>query len=63
VDQQQVADAAGVAVNTLRAMEAAGAGPVKTGTLTLARVQEALEAAGVEFITDDRLGVRLRAKS
>jgi transcriptional regulator with XRE-family HTH domain len=59
VDQQQLADSAGVNVNTIRNMEARGAAPITSGALTVRNVQIALEALGIEFLNHSRPGVRL----
>ena len=59
VNQQQVADSAGVNVNTIRNMEARGAGPITSGAVTVHNVQVALEALGIEFLNHARPGVRL----
>jgi transcriptional regulator with XRE-family HTH domain len=59
VDQQQLADSAGVNVNTIRNMEARGAAPITSGALTVRNVQMALEALGIEFLNHSRPGVRL----
>src|ERR1700720_4369500 len=63
VDQQQVADSAGVNVNTIRNMEARGAGPITSGAVTVHNVQVALEALGIEFLNHARPGVRLSMPS
>jgi transcriptional regulator with XRE-family HTH domain len=57
--QEQLADAAGVAVRTLISFEAGDRKPYQR---TLAAIRSALEAAGVEFIAQDDggPGVRLR---
>jgi transcriptional regulator with XRE-family HTH domain len=60
VDQQQVADSAGVNVNTIRNMEARGAKPITSSAVTVRNVQLALEALGIEFLNHSRPGVRLR---
>jgi len=60
VDQQQVADSAGVNVNTIRNMEARGAKPITSSAVTVRRVQLALEALGIEFLNHAQPGVRLR---
>jgi hypothetical protein len=60
VDQQQVADGAKVNVNTIRNMEAAGAGAITSGAVTVRNVQMVLEEFGVEFLNHDQPGVRLR---
>jgi transcriptional regulator with XRE-family HTH domain len=59
VDQQQVADSAGVNVNTIRNMEARGAKPITSSAVTVRRVQLALEALGIEFLNHSQPGVRL----
>jgi transcriptional regulator with XRE-family HTH domain len=56
-NQQQLADAAGVGVATIRLFET-GKGEQRRSTLTV--IRQALEAAGVEFMNGDRPGVRLR---
>jgi transcriptional regulator with XRE-family HTH domain len=63
VDQQQIADSAGVNVNTIRNMEARGAGPITSGAVTVHNVQVALEALGIEFLNHARPGVRLSMPS
>jgi transcriptional regulator with XRE-family HTH domain len=59
VDQQQVADAAGVNVNTIRNMEARGAELITSSAVTVRNVQLALEALGIEFLNHAQPGVRL----
>src|ERR1700731_3049727 len=59
VDQQQVADSAGVNVNTIRNMEARGAEPITSSAVTVRNVQLALEALGIEFLNHAQPGVRL----
>ena len=59
VDQQQVADSAGVNVNTIRNMEARGVEPITSSAVTVHNVQVALEALGIEFLNHSRPGVRL----
>jgi transcriptional regulator with XRE-family HTH domain len=63
VDQQQVADSAGVNVNTIRNMEARGAEPITSSAVTVHSVQVALEALGIEFLNHARPGVRLAIPS
>jgi hypothetical protein len=60
VDQQQVADAAKINVNTVRNMEARGFEPITSGAVTVRNVQTALEAWGIEFLNHGQPGVRLR---
>ena len=58
--QAALAEAAGVSVPTIKAMESRG--PGKSSMDTVNAVQRALEAAGVEFIPENGggAGVRLR---
>jgi transcriptional regulator with XRE-family HTH domain len=63
VDQQQVADSAGVNVNTIRNMEARRAEPITSSAVTVRNVQVALEALGIEFLNHARPGVRLSIPS
>ena len=58
-NQQQLADAAGVGVATIRLFEA-GKGEQRRSTLSV--IRQALEAAGVEFTNGDQPGVRLRKR-
>lgn len=64
MEQLQLADAAGVSVNTVRNMEASGADPVRGRVDTLSKLKAALEAAGIEFIPENGggAGVRLKKK-
>jgi hypothetical protein len=59
-EQQQLADAASVHVNTIRKMEAKGRAEITSAADVLRRVQTALERFGVEFLDNDSPGVRLR---
>jgi transcriptional regulator with XRE-family HTH domain len=59
-DQKAVAEKTGVGINTVRSMEAAGAGNVRSRTDTLDAIIAALEAGGIEFTNGDQPGVRLR---
>jgi transcriptional regulator with XRE-family HTH domain len=58
-DQPKLAKAARVAIGTVRRMESFE-GTIQSHTGTLLRVQTALERGGIEFLDDDRPGVRLR---
>lgn len=58
-EQQQLADAAGVAINTIRRMES-GDGPIKANADTLRKVERALIEAGLELLNHGAPGVRLR---
>jgi transcriptional regulator with XRE-family HTH domain len=59
-NQQQLADAAGIGVATVRLFEV-GKGEQRRSTLKL--ITQALEAAGVELTNGDQPGVRLRKSS
>src|SRR5580658_2975905 len=61
VDQEYVAERAGLNVNTIRNMEAAGNGPISGRSANVQLVQRALEDASVEFLNHGQPGVRLRA--
>ena len=58
-DQAQLAKSARVAIGTIRRMESFDAA-IGSQTATLLKVQTALEKGGVEFLDDDRPGVRLK---
>ena len=60
VEQSDLAQAAGVHVNTIRKMEWKGAAEITSGADVVRKVQLALEAAGVEFLNHGRPGVRLK---
>ncbi len=62
VDQQQLADSAGVNVNTVRNMEARGTKPITSSAVTVRRVQLAMETLGIEFLNHAHPGVRLRKR-
>jgi transcriptional regulator with XRE-family HTH domain len=62
-DQQTLANQAGVGVNTVRNMEAAGADNIRARTGSLDAVVAALQAAGVEFTNGGEPGVKLVAVS
>lgn len=59
MDQNALALAAGVNVNTIGAMERRGADTITSGLDVVRRVMTALEAAGVEFLNHGQPGVRL----
>lgn len=59
--QPKLSRAAKVAIGTIRRMESFN-GAIQSHTGTLLRVQTALEKAGIEFLNDDRPGVRLQAR-
>ena len=58
-DQARLAKAARVAIGTIRRMESFS-GTINSQTGTLYNVQVALERGGIEFLDDERPGVRLR---
>ena len=58
-EQEQVASAAGVSVDTISRLERLS-GEMDARLGTLRRIQRALEAAGIEFTNGDAPGVRLR---
>jgi hypothetical protein len=58
-EQTDLAAKAGVAISTIRRMESFQ-GDIGARTSTLALVKKSLEKAGVEFLNDDRPGVRLK---
>jgi hypothetical protein len=60
VDQQYVASAAGVNVNTIRNMEGRGFDAITSGVVNVRRVEECLEALGIDFLDGKDPGVTLR---
>jgi transcriptional regulator with XRE-family HTH domain len=58
LDQEGLADLAGVSINTIRNMEATGSKPVGGFESTRSKVQTALENMGMEFTNGDSPGVR-----
>jgi DNA-binding XRE family transcriptional regulator len=60
LNQEQLAQRAGVNVNTIRNMEARGGETLVSGLDTVTKVQAALEAAGVEFIPENGGGAGVR---
>ncbi|TAX09314.1 hypothetical protein [Rhizobium leguminosarum] len=61
VEQIELADAAKVHVNTIRAMEASGANGISGRAQNVQAVQRALEERGIEFLNHGQPGVRLIA--
>jgi len=61
VEQIEVAEAAGVHPNTVRAMEARGLKEITGSVTVLRKVQAAMERYGVEFTNGDFPGVKLAA--
>ncbi|ATB03640.1 XRE family transcriptional regulator [Sinorhizobium meliloti] len=62
LEQKDVAEKAGVNVNTIRNMEAAGAGQIAGRALNVQNVQRVLEEEGIEFLNHGQPGVRLVGK-
>jgi transcriptional regulator with XRE-family HTH domain len=62
LDQNALAKAVGVSINTLRTMEACGSELVGGFASTRDRVREALEAMGIEFLNGDTPGVLMQRK-
>lgn len=60
MEQKEVAEAAGVNVNTIRNMEASAASPIAGRAQSVQAVQRALERAGIEFLNHGNPGVRFR---
>lgn len=63
IEQKDLAELVGVNVNTVRSMEAAGAGPIAGRAQNVQAVQRALEGRGIEFLNHGRPGVQLREQS
>jgi predicted transcriptional regulator len=59
--QEELSGKAKVALGTVKRMEGFD-GPVGARTDTLRKIIVVLERAGVEFLNDDRPGVRMRGK-
>ncbi|PST27220.1 XRE family transcriptional regulator [Mesorhizobium plurifarium] len=59
LEQKDVAEKAGVNVNTIRNMEAAGAGQIAGRAQNVQNVQRVLEQEGIEFLNHGQPGVRL----
>lgn len=63
MSQVQLAEAAGLNVTTISAMEGKGAATLSSGLDTIQAVMRVLEAAGVELLNGGQPGVRLRKKT
>jgi hypothetical protein len=63
IDQIPLAALASVSVGTLKNMEKCGAGQLRATRSAIKCVQAALENLGVEFLNENRPGVRLRAST
>ncbi|KAB1072198.1 hypothetical protein F6X51_17415 [Methylobacterium planeticum] len=62
MEQSRLAEVAGLNVNTIRNMEAAGLGPIAGRSVNVQAIQRALEEAGVTFLNGGEPGVRLKRK-
>ena len=60
LNQEQLSEAAGVNINTIRNMEARGSDVLKSGLDTVRKVQRALENVGVQFIPENGGGAGVR---
>jgi transcriptional regulator with XRE-family HTH domain len=60
LDQRELAQRAGVNINTISAMEKRGTQVLTSGLDIVTRVAAALEAVGIEFQNHGEPGVRLR---
>ena len=63
MDQNSLADLAGVNVNTIRNMEGSGGAPIAGRAANVQSVQAALEREGVEFLNHGAPGVRLAKRT
>jgi transcriptional regulator with XRE-family HTH domain len=63
IDQERLSQLAGVGINTVRNMEACAGEPIGGYQSTRDKVQQALEALGIEFSNGGTPGVRLVKKS
>jgi transcriptional regulator with XRE-family HTH domain len=60
LDQGELAQRAGVNINTISAMEKRGAEILTSGLDKIKAVMDALDAAGVEFLNHGQPGVRMK---
>jgi len=63
MDQSDLAERAGVNVNTIRNMEASGTGLIAGRAQNVNVVQAVLEAAGIEFLNHGQPNVRVRKQA
>jgi len=59
VEQKDLAEKAGLNVNTIRNMESAGSGAIAGRATNVQTVQRILEELGIEFLNHGNPGVRL----
>jgi transcriptional regulator with XRE-family HTH domain len=62
LEQAALASLAGVNINTIRNLEGSKGDPIKGHNQTVVAVQQALEAAGIEFLNHGQPGVRLKPR-
>lgn len=62
IEQKELAEKAGLNVNTIRNMESVGNGPIAGRAANVQVVQRVLEAEGIEFLNHGRPGVRVVGK-
>ncbi|WP_245494501.1 helix-turn-helix transcriptional regulator [Rhizobium ruizarguesonis] len=62
IEQKELAEKAGLNVNTIRNMESVGNGPIAGRAANVQVVQRILEAEGIEFLNHGRPGVRVVGK-
>ena len=63
ISRAELSKACGVHMNTLTTMEGKGLEQLDSLAKTVAKVQQALEALGVEFLNHGQPGVRIRART
>jgi|GEM_PF-648892 len=63
LEQAGLASLANVNVNTIRNLEGSRGDPIKGHNQTVVAVQQALEAAGIEFLNHGQPGVRLKPRN
>lgn len=62
IEQRDLAEKAGLNVNTIRNMESVGSGPIAGRATNVQSVQRILEDIGIEFLNHGNPGVRLITK-
>jgi hypothetical protein len=63
MSRAELSEACGVHMNTLTTMEGKGLNQLDSLAKTVAKVQQALEKRGVEFLNHGQPGVRIRGKN
>ncbi|PDT23941.1 hypothetical protein CO674_10285 [Rhizobium hidalgonense] len=62
IEQKELAEKAGLNVNTIRNMESVGNGPIAGRAANVQVVQRVLEGMGIQFLNHGCPGVRLMAE-